>query len=112
MDLAELLFIKPDGLFELAGKAYQIPAEFSAREVYSYRRLLEPIPDVPGGTCLSDEQRSRQRAYLLRRAAVCVIPGLQMRALEPLPMPSLRTIHQWIFEHRPELSSAYQQLIA
>ncbi|UCG74910.1 MAG: hypothetical protein JSV95_09125 [Gemmatimonadota bacterium] len=110
--MSDLLSIKPDGLFELAGRAYQIPAQFSAREVYSYTRLLEPIPDVPGGTSLSDEQRSRQRAYLLRRAAVCVIPGLQMRALEPLPLPSLRTIHEWIAEHRPELSAAYQQLSA
>ena len=110
--MAELLAIKPDGLFKLNGKAYQIPAEFSAREVYSYRRLLEPIPDVPGGTSLSDEQRSRQRAYLLRRAAVCVIPGLQMGTLEPLELPCLCTLHEWIAEHRPELSTAYQQLSA
>jgi hypothetical protein len=110
--MAPQLSIKADGLLELEGRSYRIPAEFSAREVYSYTRLLEPIPDVPGGTCLSDEQRCRQRAYLLRRAAVCVIPGLQMRTLEPLSLPSLRTIHLWIAEHHPELSAAYQQLSA
>ena len=103
--MAEAIAIGADGVFELDGHPYRIPREFSAREIYSYRRLMEPIPDVPGGTSLTDEQRARQRAYFLRRAAACVIPGLQARSLEELPLPQLQTMHAWLAENRPGLFS-------
>lgn len=104
--MAEPIAIGPDGVFELDGHPYRIPAEFSPREIYSYRRLMEPIPDVPGGTSLSAEQRARQRAYFLRRAAACIIPGLQVNSLEDLPLPQLQTMHRWLAEHRPDLFTA------
>ena len=100
------LSISTDGEFELDGNAYYIPHEFSAREVYSYYRLLEPIPDVPGGACLNSEQRAQQHAYFLRRAAACIIPGLQVKSLEGLPLQQLRGMHAWIAAHRPGLSLA------
>lgn len=100
------LAINPDGDFELDGHPYHIPDEFSAREVYSYHRLMEPIPDVPGGTSLSTEQRAQQRAYFLRRAAACIIPGLQVKSLEGIPLTQLQGIHEWIATHRPNLSLA------
>lgn len=101
-----LLTINPEGAFEVDGHTYRIPDDFSSREVYSYQRLLEPIPDIPGGTSLSDEQRSEQRAFLLRRAAACVIPGLQAKALEALSLKHLQTLHTWIAQHRPDLAVA------
>jgi len=104
--MATTLAISSGGAFELRGRPYRIPDEFSAREVYGYRRLLEPIPDVPGGTSLSDEQRTRQNAYFLRRAAACVVPGLQTTDLERVPVGKIRAIHRWISEHRPELARA------
>ena len=57
------LLIIGDGSFELEGRAYHIPDHFSPREVFSYRRLLEPIPDIPGGANLSLEQRQKQKTY-------------------------------------------------
>ncbi|HSM09761.1 MAG TPA: hypothetical protein VLA33_12215 [Gemmatimonadota bacterium] len=103
--MADGLDINRDGFFEVEGKSYRIPADFSPREVFSYRRLLEPIPDIPGGTELSVEQRSAQKAYLFRRAAACVIPGLEAGALDELTPGMLTTIHRWIAAHRPELSA-------
>lgn len=102
--MAELLEMESDGAFELEGRTYHIPEHFSAREIYSYRRLLEPIPDIPGGTSLSEEQRSQQRAFFLRRAAACVIPGLQATALESLSLQHLQRLHRWIADHRPDLA--------
>lgn len=102
--MAKSLAVKSDGVFEVDGRTYRIPQHFSPREVYSYHRLLEPIPDIPGGTSLSHEQRSEQRAFLLRRAAACIIPGLQMEALESVPLSRLQSLHRWIAEHRPDLS--------
>jgi hypothetical protein len=102
--MAELLSIDPEGSFEVRGHAYQIPREFSPREVYSYHRLLEPIPDIPGGTSLSEEQRALQRAFLLRRAAACIIPGLQANVLSDLPLKRLQLLHRWIWKHRPDLA--------
>ncbi len=101
--MAEAFSIGRDGSFEVEGRAYQIPSRFSPREVFSYRRLLEPIPDIPGGTSLTGEQRTRQRAYFFRRAAACVIPGLEPSALETLSLGSLLSLHKWIAAHRPEL---------
>jgi len=101
--MAEAVQISHDGSFRLGGRAYRIPEGFSPREVFSYRRLLEPIPDVPGGTCLSGDQLTRQRAYFFRRAAACVIPGLEPAELESLPFGALQAIHRWIALHRPEL---------
>ena len=102
--MADGLQIDGDGTFEVDGKSYKIPKNFSPREVFSYRRLLEPIPDVPGGTELSLEQRSAQKAYLFRRAAACVIPGLEAGGLDELSLGMLTTIHRWIAAHRPELT--------
>ena len=106
--MARRLAIHSDGTFEVGGHAYLIPSEFSAREVYSYRRLMEPIPDIPGGTSLSAKQRKAQRAYFLRRAAACIIPGLQVKSLEGLPLGQLQNMHEWIVAHRPDLSEAVQ----
>lgn len=102
--MADGLIISGDGSFEVDGHTYRIPSEFSSREVFSYRRLLEPIPDIPGGTSLSMEQRSVQKAYLFRRAAACVIPGLEPGALESLSLAMLTTIHRWMVIHRPDLT--------
>ncbi len=104
--MASALAISSDGSFEVGGNAYAIPIEFSRREVYSYRRLLEPIPDIPGGTRLDDAQRRLQEKYFLRRAAACIIPGLQATSLEELPLRQLRRIHEWIWVHRPDLQVA------
>jgi hypothetical protein len=101
--MARGIAITSDGAFEVAGRPYFIPEEFSAREAYSYRRLMEPIPDVPGGTSLDSDQRARQRAYFLRRAAACIIPGLQVKSLEELPLGQLQRMHEWIAAHRPDL---------
>jgi len=98
--------IASDGTFELGGLDYLIPREFSPREVYSYRQLLEPIPDIPGGTTLNSKQRQVQHAYFLRRAAACIIPGLQVKSLEGLPLVQLKNMHEWIVAHRPDLSEA------
>lgn len=104
--MAETISVKSDGMFEVEGQSYRIPDHFSPREVYSYHRLLEPIPDIPGGTSLSEEQRTEQRAFLLRRAAACIIPGLQAETLESLPLRHLQSLHEWIAEHRPTLGVA------
>lgn len=93
-----------DGSFELDGRAYRVPDRFSPREVFSYRRLLEPIPDVPGGTSLSTEQRTKQKTYFFRRAAACIIPGLEASALEAVPLPGLLRLHRWLLDHHPELA--------
>jgi hypothetical protein len=100
----DALFISGDGSFELDGRAYHIPSRFSPREVFSYRRLLEPIPDIPGGTNLSYEQKRAQKVYLFRRAAACIIPGLEPSALEEVPFPGLLGLHRWLLAHRPELT--------
>ncbi len=102
--MADGLIISGDGSFEVNGHSYRIPSEFSSRDVFSYRRLLEPIPDIPGGTTLSMEQRSVQKAYLFRRAAACVIPGLEPEALDSLSLAMLTTIHRWMITHRPDLT--------
>lgn len=102
--MAESIAMNADGEFEIDGRSYRIPRQFSPREVYSYRRLLEPIPDIPGGTSLSEEQRAEQRAFLLRRAAACIIPGLQADALESVTLTHLQSLHRWIAEHRSDLA--------
>lgn len=104
--MSDLLRTQPDGVFEVDGESYRVPEEFSPREIYSYHRLLEPIPDIPGGTRLSEEQRSEQRAFFLRRAAACIVPGLQATALEPLTLSHLQHLHRWIADHRPDLAVA------
>jgi len=101
--MAATLCIERDGAFEVAGRVYRIPTSFSPREVFSYRRLLEPLPEIPGGKSLTSEQRNRQRMFLFRRAAACVIPGLETSDLEGLSLPSLRRMHNWMATYRPEL---------
>lgn len=102
--MAHMIAVERDGVFEVEGKSYRIPRDFTPREVFSYHRLLEPIPDIPGGTSLTEEQRAEQRAFLLRRAAACIIPGLQAEALQELSLQHLRSLHAWIAEHRPDLA--------
>ncbi|MEE9207874.1 MAG: hypothetical protein V3U67_05790 [Gemmatimonadota bacterium] len=97
------LVIDSDGSFQVEGHEYQIPEYFTAREVFAYRRLLEPIPDIPGGTCLTEDQRTVQRAYFFRRAAACVVPGLETHALDSVSLSALRAMHLWMADHRPEL---------
>ena len=101
--MAETVFISDDGVFEITGRAYQIPEHFSTREVLSYRTLLRPVPDIPGGTTLTAKQRAATEAYLLRRAAACVVPGFRTSAPEFLSLDELRGIHRWIARHRPKL---------
>lgn len=110
--MAETVTITSEGEFVLDGRPYRIPSEFSQRELFSYRRLLEPIPDIPGGTSLTAEQRDRQHAYFLRRAVACVIPGLQMRALKELSDRKIYAIHRWLHEHRPDLAAVYEEVSA
>ncbi len=102
--VAEAIFINGDGVFEIDGRAYQIPERFSTREVLSYRSLLAPVPDIPGGTTLSAEQRVVTETFLLRRAAACLIPGFWMSASESLSLDQLQSINRWIAGHRPSLS--------
>ena len=102
--MPDLLFIAGDGSFELDGRAYYIPDHFSPREVFSYRRLLEPIPDIPGGANLSVEQRLKQKTYFFQLAAACIIPGLEPCALESVPLRGLMSLHRWLLDHRPELT--------
>lgn len=106
--MASGLTISTEGRFELDGRPYRIPDRLTSREVHSYRRLLEPVPDVPGGTTLSREQRTRQREYLLRRAAACVVPGLRTKDLEATGNGRVHAIHRWISDNRPELAGALQ----
>lgn len=102
--MAEALFISREGVFEVDGRAYQIPEHFSTREVLSYRILVEPTLEVPRGKRLSAEQRVVTRTYLLQRAAACVIPGLRTSVPESLSLRQLQSIHRWIARHRAELS--------
>ena len=102
----QTISMEADGVFQLDGRSYRIPREFSPREVFSYHRLLEPIPDIPGGTSLDDDQRRQQQAFLLRRAAACIVPGLQAEHLQSLELRDLQGLHRWIAEHRPDLAVA------
>ena len=97
------LVIDCDGSFQVEGHEYRIPEYFTPREVFAYRRLLEPIPDIPGGTTLTADQRMVQREYFFRRAAACIVPGLETHALDSVPLSVLRTMHMWLADHRPEL---------
>lgn len=110
--MAETIFISGDGAFEIDGRAYRIPEHFSTREVLSYRGLVAPVPDIPGGTTLSPEQRVATETYLLRRAAACVIPGFRMNVTESLSPTQLQSIGRWIARHRPALSLDCRQLSA
>ncbi len=67
--------IDASGSFVLKRQRYQIPEEFSDRQIHSYRLLLEPIPDQPAGVTLTAAKRRRQEDYFLRRALAALIPG-------------------------------------
>ena len=110
--MAEAIFISGDGVFEIDGHTYRIPEHFSTREVLSYRMLVAPVPDIPGGTTLTAEQRAATETYLLRRAAACVIPGFWMSVSESLSPAQLQSIGRWIARHRPALSVDRRQLSA
>jgi hypothetical protein len=110
--MAETIFISGDGVFEIDGRTYRIPEQFSTREVLSYRTLIAPVPDIPRGTTLTAKQRVVTETYLLRRAAACVIPGFRMSVTESLRLAQLQNIHGWIARHRPALSVARRQLSA
>ena len=92
--------ISEDGEFEVGGKAYQIPEDLPARTLSTYRTLLRPIPNIRGGTQLSDERKAESETYLSRRAAAGVIPGFDLDASESVPARDLRAIHRWIARHR------------
>ena len=108
--MAKAILISDDGAFEIDGRTYRIPEQFSTREVFSFRSLLAPVPDTRGGTTLTAEQRFTTEAYLLRRATACVIPGFSMRVSESLSPAQLQTIGGWIARHRPTLSLDGRQL--
>ena len=101
--MAESIFISGDGAFEIDGRAYRIPEQFSTRQVLSYQTLIAPVPDIRGGATLSAEQRVVTETYMLRRAADCVVPGFRMSVSESLSPAQLQSIHRWIARHRPEL---------
>lgn len=101
--LAERMSISRDGGFQVDGRTYRIPERFTPRVVSSYRTLLRPVPDIPGGTKLTVEQRAVTEAYLHRRAAACVIPGFRMSVSASLSPVQVEKIHRWIAGHRPEL---------
>lgn len=109
--MARSIRVEPDGSFHIGKKRYQIPETFSDRQIHSFRTLLEPIPDPPSGTVLTAEQRRRQENYLLRRALAVVTPGLPMGTVEKLPMSVVRSIHDWIGRHRPELAGEVEASI-
>lgn len=92
--------INPDGGFKVGDRTYQIPDQFTARAISSYLELLRPIPDIRGGTKLSEERRAATEAYLSRRAATGMIPGFRMSEAEALSMREMRVIHKWIARHR------------
>jgi hypothetical protein len=102
--LAKTIFISGDGAFEIDGRTYRIPEQFSIREVLSYRTLIAPVPDIPGGTTLTAKQRAATETFLLRRAVACVIPGFRMSVTESLSPTQLQSIGRWIARHRPALS--------
>ncbi len=106
--MAEELSISRDGVFELDGRTYQVPEHFSTGQVLSYRTLLEPTLDNPRGRRLTPDQRVAARAYLLRRAVACVVPGFRTSGPESLPPGQLQILHWWIAQHRPELSLEYR----
>ena len=110
--MAETILISGDGAFEIDGRACRIPERFTTREVFSYRELLVPVPDIPGGTVLTAEQRAVTETFLLRRAAACVIPGFSMSVSESLSPAQLQSIHRWIARHRPALSVVERRLSA
>lgn len=99
----EPISIGSAGDFSINGCSYLIPNRFSARQVSSYQTLLRPVPDIPGGTKLTDEQRATTEAYFLRRAAACVIPEFRMSVSELMPLSQLEVLHGWIAGHRPQL---------
>jgi hypothetical protein len=93
--------ISQDGDFRVEGRSYHIPEHIPPRALSNYLTLLRPIPDIRGGTKLTVEQRASTEAYLFRRAAAGVIPGLNMSASEALSPGDMRIIHRWIAAHRP-----------
>jgi hypothetical protein len=101
--MAETISIGLAGDFEVGGRAYQVPQHFSTGQVSSYQTLVRPVPDIPGGTKLTAEQRVVTETYLLRRAAACVIPEFRMSVSELLSLRQLEAIHGWIAGHRPQL---------
>ena len=96
--------VDSSGAFTLRRQRFQIPGEFSERQLHSYRVLLEPIPDQPAGVTLTAVKRRKQEDYFLRRALAALIPGLTMKTLERTPMTKVRTIHRWISRHRPQVA--------
>lgn len=91
--------ISEEGRFEVGGRSFHIPEVFTQRALSSYRALLRPIPDIPGGTKLSAEQRASTEDYLSRRAAAGVIPGFDMNASASLSAREMNAIHRWIADN-------------
>ena len=95
--------ISRNGVFEVDGRAYRIPAHFSSGVGLGYRTLLDPTLENPSGKRLTAEQRIVTRTYLLGRAAACAIPGFRQGVPQSLALRELESIHRWIVRHRPEL---------
>lgn len=104
--------IDPTGTFILRRTRYQIPEDFSDRQLHSYRILLEPIPDQPAGVTLTAAKRRRQEQYFLRRALTVLIPGLTMKTLERTPMARVQAIHRWIAKHRVQVGAEAETLMS
>lgn len=101
--MSETISISREGVFELAGRTYRIPAGLPLREVVSYRALIEPSQDLPGVRALNAEQRKEWRRFLLWRAVACVIQSFRETAPKSLSLSELESIHEWIARYRPEL---------
>ena len=102
--------IANDGSFRIGRQRHQIPESFSDRQIHSFRTLLEPIPDSPSGPSISTELRRKQEAYLLRRSLAAIVPGLPLKSLERVSLTTIRSIHDWIADNRPELIGEVQNL--
>jgi len=101
--MATALTISPEGVFEVRGRPYRIPTDFSRRHALSYRVLTEPLEVIPRLKSLSDDQMLKTRRYLLWRAAVCLIPSFRGTDPEMLTLRQLDSLHDWILLHRPVL---------
>lgn len=110
--MAKVFRIDSAGRFTLKRQRYQIPEEFSDRQIHSYRVLLERIPDQPAGVTLTAAKRKRQEQYLLRRSLAAVIPGLTITTLEKTPIRVVRAVHRWIVKNRPQVGVETESLIS
>ncbi len=95
--------VESDGSFFIGRRRHQIPESFSDRQIHSFQTLLEPIPESPSGPSIPSDLRRKQRDYLMRRSLAAIIPGLPLQTVQKLSMTQVRSLHDWIARHRPEL---------